>query len=88
MCNKWHKREPFDSEFCPYFDEYNTEKIIKDTFNNQIEYYSSSKGNQYKILYSDGRKIEVCDYENKLEVLLASCQLYIRDRINPLIDLL
>lgn len=88
LCNKRHKREPFDSEFCPYFDEYNTEKIIKDTFNNQIEYYSSSKGNQYKILYSDGRKIEVCDYENKLEVLIASCQLNIRDRINPLIDLL
>lgn len=88
LCNKRHKREPFDSEYCPYFDEYNTEKIIKDTFNNQIEYYSSSKGNQYKILYSDGRKIEVCDYEDKLEVLIASCQLNIRDRINPLIDLL
>ena len=88
LCNKRHKRESFDSEYCPYFDEYNTEKIIKDTFNNQIEYYSSSKGNQYKILYSDGRKIEVCDYENKLEVLIASCQLNIRDRINPLIDLL
>lgn len=88
LCNKRHKREPFDSEYCPYFDEYNTEKIIKDTFNNQIEYYSSSKGNQYKILYSDGRKIEVCDYEDKLEVLIASCQLNIRDRIDPLIDLL
>ena len=70
LCNKRHKRESFDSEFCPYFDEYNTEKIIKDTFNNQIEYYSSSKGNYYKILYSDGRKREVCDYENKLEVLI------------------
>ena len=88
LCNKRHKRESFDSEYCPYFDEYNTEKIIKDTFNNQIEYYSSSKGNYYKILYSDGREREVCDYENKLEVLIASCQLNIRDRINPLIDLL
>ncbi len=88
LCNKRHKREPFDSEYCPYFEEYNTEKIIKDTFNNRIEYYSSSKGNYYKILYSDGRKIEVCDYENKLEVLIASCQLNIRDRIDPLIDLL
>ena len=86
LCNKRHKREPFDSEYCPYFDEYNTEKIIKDTFNNQIEYYSSSKGNYYKILYSDGREREVCDYENKLEVLIASCQLNIRDRINYLIN--
>lgn len=87
LCNEKHKRDLFSSELCPNFDMYNIEKIIEDTFNNKIKYYSSTKGHHnYKIVYPDESRREICYYEHKLEILISSCQLKIRDHTNYLRD--
>lgn len=87
LCNEKHKRNLFHSEMCPYFDMYNKEKIIEDTFNDNIEYYASTKGrHNYKIVYSSESRREICYYEHKLEILISSCQLKIRDHTNYLRD--
>ena len=87
LCNKKHKRNMFKGEVCPNYDVLFEEKIIEDTFNNKIEYYSSTKGHHnYKIVYSNESRREICYYEHKLEILISSCQLKIRDHTNYLRD--
>ena len=88
LCNKKHKRDLFNSELCPCYDVlFSDEKIIEETFNDQIQYYASSKKHHgYKIVYSKEVRREVCYNQHKLEILISSCQLKIRNHVNYLID--